>query len=208
MRSRETTSSLLRVRISGRRLGRELDVRRVGALLKSGGETPPTPHATLSVDKETFCGDSPTDAHNLLGGVVLSGTQIFWTYDVTAIQDAVSGLILTDDNGTPGDTTDDFQPTAVLGADGIHNIGDVNNDGVLGLGETWQFKQTGTATVGSYSNTATADGISVQDNTAAGEGFGTSGYFGADPHIHITKVTTELPTRHSSRARRSCGLTP
>jgi uncharacterized repeat protein (TIGR01451 family) len=160
-----------------------------GALFKSGGETPPTPHATLSVDKETFCGDSATDAHNISGGIVLAGSEISWTYEVTAIQDAVSGLVLTDNNGTPGDPSDDFNPIATLGADGIHNIGDVNNDGILGLGETWQFTATGTAAIGDYTNIATADGISVQDKTAAGEGFGTSGYFGADPHIHITKVT-------------------
>ncbi len=170
-----------------------------GALMKTGGgPPPPTPHATLSVDKETFC-DSPTDAHNLKGGVVLAGSDIVWTYRVTATNDAVSGLVLTDDAGTPNVTTDDVHPMAVLGngsttADALHNIGDLNNDTILDVGETWSFIQTGgIAAVGVYNNEVIADGTSVKDGTAAGEGLDTSGYFGANPLIHITKVTNGLP---------------
>jgi uncharacterized repeat protein (TIGR01451 family) len=155
---------------------------------------PPTPHATLSVDKETFCADG-SNLHNLNGGVVLAGTDIVWTYQVTATNDAVSGLVLTDNNGTLLNTLDDFHPTAVLGdgsttADATHNIGDLDNDGILDVGETWRFIQTGgIAAIGDYSNIVLADGTSFQDSTAAGEGFDSSGYFGANPSIHITKLT-------------------
>ena len=49
-------------------------------------------------------------------------------------------VIVTDDNGTPDDTDDDFNPDQVL--DGEFNVGDVNGNNVLDAGETWKYAKT------------------------------------------------------------------
>ena len=47
---------------------------------------------------------------------------------------AISGIVLTDDNGTPGDTSDDFSPSFVGG--------DTDGDSALDVGETWTYSRT------------------------------------------------------------------
>ena len=46
---------------------------------------------------------------------------------------------LVDDNATPDDLSDDFEPTAVLQSNG-NNVGDANNDGFLNPDETWYYQ--------------------------------------------------------------------
>ena len=90
--------------------------------------------------------------------VLAVGEDVIWTYYVSNTGNiALAGvdITVTDDNGTPGNTGDDFSPDAVLGADNVHNIGDTNNDGILDLTETWQYTATGTVIAGEYENTAT-----------------------------------------------------
>ena len=54
-------------------------------------------------------------------------------------------MSVTDDNGTPGDTGDDFNPAPVL--DNGFNIGDTNQDGLLDPNEIWLYdSQTMTIT--------------------------------------------------------------
>jgi hypothetical protein len=67
---------------------------------------------------------------------------------------------VTDDNGTAG-TGDDFHPTAILS--GGYNTGDTNHNGQLDVGETWHYKATGTAQLGSYVNNATATTAAYSD---------------------------------------------
>src|SRR5204863_39511 len=77
--------------------------------------------------------------------IVAAGDTVTWAYAVTNTGDIdLTNILVTDDNGTPLDTSDDFNPNAVLGGDHVHNIGDVDNDGVLDLTETWQYSATGT----------------------------------------------------------------
>ena len=47
---------------------------------------------------------------------------------------AIAGIVLTDDNGTPGNTSDDFSPSFIGG--------DTDNDSELDVGETWTYSRT------------------------------------------------------------------
>src|SRR5262249_1890127 len=104
----------------------------------------PTPHATLSIDKETVCVDENGDQHIIGGSIVKAGSFIQFTYAVTATGGAISNVVIVDDNGTPDDgidgngdeTADDLSTSdgsiiAVLKADNVHNAGDSNNNGVF-----------------------------------------------------------------------------
>ena len=63
------------------------------------------------------------------------GAAVTWTYVVTNPGTVpLSNVVVRDDNGTPGNTADDFLP-AFTG-------GDTNNNGLLDPGETWTYTAT------------------------------------------------------------------
>lgn len=68
------------------------------------------------------------------------GDQVDYDYTLSnagsSDSPALVGIVITDDNGTPNDSSDDFSPTFVAG--------DTNNDGKLDLGETWAYSSTRT----------------------------------------------------------------
>ena len=69
------------------------------------------------------------------------GDPVFWTYEVTNTGDipfGISDVNVVDDNGTVGDTSDDFSPV-------LDPLSDVGNDGILSPGETWVFTASGIA---------------------------------------------------------------
>ncbi len=106
-----------------------------------------------------------------------AGTKISFGYEVwlDALSTGVvswptgSDGIVTDDNGTPGDTSDDFQPTYVSGDDG---------DAVLELGETWLYRavEVRTAVAGeTYANYSALPGGDIHSpNTPGGPPVGTT----------------------------------
>ncbi len=130
---------------------------------------------------------------------VISGQVIKWTYTVHNTGNVdLTDLVLTDNNGTLIPLGDDFHPTAVLGdgsttADATHNIGDLNNDGLLNPGETWDFSALGTATATTYTNIVTVDadsdigGVVVLTDGCGDslsiEGTASSGYTGIAPTV-------------------------
>ena len=128
------------------------------------GATPDTDDATIdveqipgiSINKITIDGNNSGD--HLTG--VIAGNAITWRYEVSNTgNSALSDVHVTDDNGTPGNTSDDFAPTYVSG--------DADHDGKLDVSETWMFEKVGTAVVGTYENVGTAygtAGITVNDS--------------------------------------------
>jgi uncharacterized repeat protein (TIGR01451 family) len=145
----------------------------------------PLPTAELSIDKFTNGLD--------LAGNILVGEAVTWTYQVINVGHdggEVSNVIVTDDNGGIGP---EFNPSAVLAGDGIHNTGDTDLDGRLDVGETWLYTASGVATAGAYTNTGVATGhgpVNGVDTPLSAND--QSGYFGANPQISINKTTTGI----------------
>ena len=68
-----------------------------------------------------------------------------WTYNVTNTGNVtLTNIVVTDNNGTPGNTADDFHPAGSPIAS-------------LAPGASTTLTATGTATAGQYNNIATAD---------------------------------------------------
>jgi len=100
--------------------------------------------------------NSPTGPH------IPVGDTVTWTYIVTNPGSVnLTNIVVIDDNGTPGNPGDDFNPIPVdvSPADG-YNDGDLNTDNKLDLTETWLYQASGPAAAGQYANTATATGNS------------------------------------------------
>ncbi len=62
-------------------------------------------------------------------------------------------IVVNDDNGTPSDPSDDFQPA--------FSGGDADDDRLLDMGETWVYDATKTVTAGQHTNTARVRGNPV-----------------------------------------------
>ncbi len=109
-----------------------------------------------ATDPSSYFGADPSIAVDKVtnGGDCLAlevGTAITWTYTVTNTGNvALANILVLDDNGTPGNTADDFSAGYVSG--------DTNGDALLDVTETWIFKAYGTAEAGEYHNTAVASG--------------------------------------------------
>jgi Ca2+-binding RTX toxin-like protein len=92
------------------------------------------------------------------------GTTAAYTYEVTATK-PLADVSVTDDNGTPGDASDDTHPASVLAGDGLHNVGDTNADGILDPGETWLYSGSRVVTAGPYANVVRVSGADVATGT-------------------------------------------
>ena len=126
------------------------------------------------------------DANSLTTAVqvVLTGGSAQVTYafriaNLTATP--LTDVTLVDDNGTPGDPGDDFQPT--------FTGGDANGNGVLDPGEVWTYTVVGSIgpgyTVNTARVTATAAGAGVSDTDIAV-------VLGVDPSISVVKAVNAL----------------
>jgi hypothetical protein len=100
------------------------------------------PDANLTIVKLT--NDSDNNDHPT-GPLVPAGSTVTWTYEVTNLGNVtLTNVMVTDDNGTPGNPADDFQATCP--------------ETTLAPGETMICSATGTAIEGQYVNWATASG--------------------------------------------------
>jgi hypothetical protein len=132
----------------------------------------------------TFDADLPT------GPVIGVDSSVFWTYTVENTGNVDLELIfLVDDAGTPGvaNNGDDFFPNPIEDGAGF-NIGDVNQNDTIDIGEVWEFDYTGTATTtGQYENIATVETVDTTGATVSDTDL--SHYFGAKPALQVEKST-------------------
>ena len=129
------------------------------AVSKSDIEDVPARETCIHIEKSTNGedADSPTGPYIPIGGVVT------WTYNVTNCGSVnLTDIVVTDDNGTPGNTGDDWHPVLVSGDNG--------HDGVLEpysqTHEAWIYQASGNAIAGYYANIAYVTGR-TQEGAAA-----------------------------------------
>jgi hypothetical protein len=105
------------------------------------------------------------EADDPFGPFIMEGDPVTWTYVVTNTGGVpLTSVVVIDDNGTPLDDTDDFNPDPVdENLDG-YNDGDTNKDNVLDLTEIWLYEATGTAVAGQYENWACVDALYEQES--------------------------------------------
>ena len=94
------------------------------------------------------------DANAPTGPILTVGDVVTFTYEVRNTGNvSLASVVVSDDNGTPGDPTDDFNPT--------FTGGDTNNNSWLDLGEVWTYEASSTVLEGQYTNIATTTGTPI-----------------------------------------------
>jgi hypothetical protein len=116
------------------------------------------------------------EADSAPGPTLPAGGSRTFTYEVTNTgNSALSNVAVTDDNGTPGNAADDFNPAL--------SSGDANGNNQLDLGETWTFSASRTVVAGAFSNSAS---VSAQDAAAqVVNASDPANYFGSAPGISV-----------------------
>ncbi len=129
------------------------------------------------------------DANTVTGPSLLVGSQATFTYIVTNTGGTALGTItIRDDNGTVGNTADDFSVTNLIS-------GDTNSNGRMETTETWTFQTTRTVVTGQYSNIGTTTGNPVDASGADIAGLADvtdtdpANYFGVTTGIRLVKST-------------------
>jgi hypothetical protein len=123
------------------------------------------PLAKIAIEKRI----NGQDADSAPGPYLLVGTSLTWTYVVTNIGEmALSNVIVVDDNGTPGNTSDDLQVCGPF---------------TLSIGASQTCSLAGTAQLGQYVNIATATGTPPEDAPVSASD--PAHYFGASPAVAV-----------------------
>jgi large repetitive protein len=110
-----------------------------------------TPTASPAIDLVKLTNN--TAQETATGGpTVFVGRTVNLTYRVRNTGNiALTNVVVRDDNGTAGNTADDFSPT--------FTSGDVDADSALDLNETWVYTATRTVTAGLHVNRATVTAV-------------------------------------------------
>jgi hypothetical protein len=112
------------------------------------------PEPVYGVDADTLATSVP----------VVVGDEVTFTYVVTNLgKEELEILEVTDDNHTPNDPSDDFNPDAIVDDNGF-NVGDLDKDNLLDVTEEWLYEATTTAEFGYQTNVGTVTAES-QDGT-------------------------------------------
>lgn len=123
----------------------------------------------IDIEKATNGADADTPP----GPIIEVGGTATFTYEVTNTGDVpLANVVVTDDNGTPDDPTDDFNP--------MFTGGDLNDNDLLDLEETWTYEaERVDVPEGQYTNTATVSGTSPRGTEVTDE----------DPSNHLGQVS-------------------
>ena len=134
----------------------------------------PPPISGVTINKVTI------DQNHTPGSdtaTILVGEAIHWQYTVTNpnVPGAVTltSVIVTDDNGTPGNSADDF------------TVGTIAS---LAVGSSVTFTHDSVATAGAYQNNAA---VTAGSTAGPASGSDLSGYFGANASLTVNKITTD-----------------
>jgi len=149
-------------------------------------DTDPSNHFGVQAGVNLVKSTNGQDANTATGPILPVGSTATFTFAVTNTGNIALGtVVVRDDNGTTGNTADDFN--AVLQA------GDTNSNGRLDTTETWTYQATRVVTAGQYTNIGTVTGNPVDVNGAdiAGIADATdtdpSNHFGATASINVVK---------------------
>jgi hypothetical protein len=149
-----------------------------------------TPVVTIVKSVNPVNAASPTvaeDANDWRTPVlVAAGATATWKYAVRSTVDLAT-VVVTDDNGTPDNPTDDFAPVFVSG--------DNNKNGILDKNETWIYQAARTAPTGLYRNVARVTGV-ANGTTFADDDPAT--VFGWVVNVDVQKATNAVDPRNPS----------
>jgi hypothetical protein len=138
-------------------------------------DTDPSNHFGVTTGINLVKSTNGQDANTGPGPSLTAGTTATFTFVVTNTGNTELGsVVVRDDNGTAGNTADDFSPTFVSG--------DTDGDGRLDVTETWNYQATRVVTRGLYTNIATVTGNPV--DTAGADIAGLTDPTDTDPSNH------------------------
>jgi hypothetical protein len=99
------------------------------------------------------------DANEPTGPKIVAGSNVNYLIEVRNSGDKpISNIEVIDNNKTPDDPSDDFNPDPILD-DMNNNVGDTDGDGLLDPDEVWLFSFSEKAQLGKQTNVATATGL-------------------------------------------------
>jgi uncharacterized repeat protein (TIGR01451 family) len=127
--------------------------------------SPPPP--AIDIEKYT----NGQDADYAPGVYISINSTVTWTYIITNTGGVnLINIVVRDDNGTPGNPGDDWNPTLISGDDG---------DNILQTTETWVYQAIGTATAGYYANIGYVSGTPLGGDPVVSE---------SDPSHYYTQL--------------------
>ena len=130
------------------------------------------------------------DADAATGPILAAGSSVVWTYLLRNEGNVpVSVTSVRDNAGSPANAADDFTPAAVTFtvAGVLRNVGDLDADGLLDAGETWQYRATGTAASGQYAALGSASVLHGASGATASASDPTY-LFGAAAGVQVVKA--------------------
>ena len=127
-----------------------------------------------AIDVKTYVNNQ--DADSPTGPILAAGSSATFRYVVTNTGNvALGNVVVTDDNGTPGNAADDFNAT--------YSSGDTNGNSLLDLSETWTLVATRTVVAGQFSGVGS---VTAQDSIAQAVNDGDAvNYFGSAPAFNV-----------------------